>query len=237
MRMRPEAEQKLRAGFQRRADEQSDRHAAELAHAEDLAGRFGCGEVIGVFSAQAGGDVRPRTYVVGLLPLAAIPVLIAAAAARIPGVLPLLGAFPFLAGAWIGLSFWLGREPRRHVWFYAFARGFMLLDNPPADAAPVRWSEVIEVSGVWTEVYRPGDEDPRPALAAYRLRTADGCLHEVSRSFRNVRDPYREVGELLRMLAPGTAGKTMPRFPAIDEIIAAYATKPGPGLGAATSAN
>src|SRR5438270_9524984 len=63
MRMRPEAEQKQRAGFQRGADEQSGRYAAELAHAGDLAARFGCGEVIGVFSAQAGGDIRPRTYV------------------------------------------------------------------------------------------------------------------------------------------------------------------------------
>lgn len=27
-------------------------------------------------------------------------------------MLPLLGAFPFIAGAWIGLSFWPGREPR-----------------------------------------------------------------------------------------------------------------------------
>ncbi len=184
MRIRPEAEQKLRAGFQRRVDEQSDRYAVQLAHAGQLAARFGCGEVVGVFSAETGGGVRPRTYVVGLLPLAAIPVLIAAAAARVPGVVPLLFAFPFVAGAWIGLSFWLGREPRRQVWFYAFAGGFMLLDNPSADAAPVRWSQVSEVG---------------------------------------------EVGQLLRGLAPASFGKTMPRLPTIDEIIAAYARTPGPG--------
>jgi hypothetical protein len=224
--VRPEAERKLRAGFQRRVDEQSDRYAAQLAHAGQLAARFGCGEVAGVFSAQAGGDVRPRTYVVGLLPLAAIPVLIAGAALGVPGVLPLLGAFPFIAGAWIGVSFWRGREPKRQVWFYAFAEGFMLLDNPPTDAAPVRWSQVTEVSEVWTEVYRPGEEDGRPALAAYRLRSADGRVHEISRSFRNVQDPYREVGQLLRGLAPGSIGKTMPRFPTIDEIIAGYAGNP-----------
>jgi hypothetical protein len=228
--IRPAAEQKLRAGFQRRVDEQSDRYAVQLAHAGQLAARFGCGEVVGVFSAQAGGGVRPRTYVVGLLPLATIPVLIAGAAAGVPGVLPVLGVFPFVAGAWIGVSFWRGREPRRRVWCYAFAEGFMLLDHPRADAAPVRWSQVTEVGEVWTEVYRPGQEDSRPALAAYRLRSADGQVHEISRSFRNVRDPYGEVGQLLRGLAPASVGKTMPMFLTIDEIIAAYARKPGPGV-------
>jgi hypothetical protein len=227
--IRPEAERKLRAGFQRRVDEQSDRYAVPLAHAGQLAARFECGEVAGVFSARAGGGIGPRAYVVGLLPLAAIPVLIAGAAAGVPGVLPVLGAFPFAAGAWFGLSLWRGREPRRCVWFYAFDEGFLLLDDARADAAPVRWSQVTDVGEVWTEVYDPAAEQSRPALTGYRLRTADGRAHEISRSFRNVRDPYGDVGQLLRSLAPASLGQTMPTFPAIDDIIAAYARTPAPG--------
>src|SRR3984957_6535041 len=83
--IRPEAEQKLRAGFQRRVDQQRDRYAVQLAHAGQQAAWFECGEVAGVFSAKAGGGVRPRAYVVGLLPMAAIPVLIGGAPAGIPG--------------------------------------------------------------------------------------------------------------------------------------------------------
>lgn len=64
-------------------------------------------------------------------------------------------------------------------------------------------------------------------LTAYRLRLADGRVHEISRSFRNVQDPYGETGQLFSGLAPGTVGKTMPRFPAVDEIIATYAQAPG----------
>jgi hypothetical protein len=173
--MRPEAERRLREGFQRRVDEQSNRYAARLAFASQQAARFECGAVAGVFSAQAGGDVLRRTYVVAFLPLAAIPVLIAAAALGFPGTVPLLGAFPFLAGAWIGVSFWRGRTPKRQVWLYAFTEGFMLLDDPPGYAMPVRWSQVTEVS------------------------------------------------QLFRTLSPGTIGKTMPKFPTIDEIIATYA--------------
>jgi hypothetical protein len=227
MKMRPEAEQKLRAGFQRRVDEQAQRYAQQLAHAAQLAARFGCGEVTGVFSMEAGGDPRPRTYVLALLPpLAGIPLLIAAAAAGVRGLMPLFIGFPFAAGAWIGLNFLLGRKPKRRVWLYAFTDGFMVVDNPPVDSAPVRWSQVIGVGQVWTEVFRPGDEDTgTPELAAYRLRLADGRTRDISRSFRNVQDPYREMGQLFRTLAPNVIGKTMPRFPTIDEIIAAFAKR------------
>lgn len=229
--MRPEAERRLREGFQRRVDEQSDRYAAQLAHARQQAGRFECGEVAGVFSAEAGGEPTPRTYVVALLPIAALPLAIALPATGIPGALHFLIAYPFLAGAWVGLAFLLGREPKRRVWLYAFTEGFMLLDRPPADAMPVPWSQVTGISPVWTNTYRPGDEDhPRPVLTAYRLRSADGRLHEISRSFKNVQDPYGEMGQLFRGLAPGVVGTTMPRLPTVDEVIATYARVPDPNL-------
>jgi hypothetical protein len=122
-RIRPEAEQKLRAGFQRRVDRQAERYVAQLTQAGQLAVRLECGEVIGVFSGQAGGGVRRGAYAVGLLPMAAIPVLIAGAAVGVPGMVPLLGATPFITGAWFGLTMWRRREPRRRVWLHAFAQG------------------------------------------------------------------------------------------------------------------
>lgn len=230
MQIRPEPERKLGASFQRRVDQQRYRYAAQLTHAGQLAARFGCGEVVGVFSAQAGGGVGRRAYVVGLLPLVAIPVLIAGAAVGAPGVLPILVVFPFAMGAWFGLSLWRGREPKRCVWFYAFTQGFMLLDDPPSETVPLRWSRVTEVGEVWTEVYDVSAEESRPTLTAYRLRWADGQTREISRSFQNVEDPYRQVGQLLRSIMPASAGRIMPRFLTIDEIIAAYAGQPDPRL-------
>ena len=100
----------------------------------------------------------------------------------------------------------------------------------------MRWSRVIEVTPVWTQVYQVGTEgESKPALTAYRLRSADGELHELSRSFKNVQDPYREMGQLFRGLAPNTVGKTMPKFLTIDEILATYVRKPNtpPGYLAA----
>jgi hypothetical protein len=41
VKIRPEAERRLRAGFQRRVDKQRERYAAELAHAGQLAAWFG----------------------------------------------------------------------------------------------------------------------------------------------------------------------------------------------------
>jgi hypothetical protein len=228
MPIRPEAEQKLRAGFQRRVDRQADRYAAQLTDAEQLAVRLEAGEVAGAFSGQAGGGVRRGTYAVGMLPLAAIPVLIAGAAVGVPGLVPLLAASPFIIGAWFGLTLWRRREPKRRVWLYAFAQGCALPDGPRADAVLVRWSEVTEVSEVWTKVDDPSAEESRPKLTAYLLRCADGRTCEISRSLHNVRDPYPGVGPLLTSLMPADVGTTMPKFPAIDEVITAFAGKPGP---------
>lgn len=229
VRMRPEAERRLREGFQRRFDEQSSRYAAQLAHARQQAARFECGEVTGVFTAQAGGETTTKTFVVALLPIALLPLVIILPATGIPGTIQLLVAYPFLAGAWIGLGFWLGRTPKRQVWLYAFTEGFLLLDGPAADAGPVLWSQVTGVSPVWTNKYSPGDEDSRRALTAYRLRLADGRVQEISRDFKNVEDPYREMGQLFRSLSPGIIGKTMPKVPTIDEILATFTRSQGWG--------
>jgi hypothetical protein len=228
VRIRPEAEQKLRAGFQRRVDRQAERYAEQLTRAEQLAVRLECGEVAGVFCGQAGGGVRRGAYVVGLLPMAAIPVLIAGSAVGIPGMVPLLAATPFITGAWFGLTMWRWREPGRQVWFYAFDQGCALLDGPQADAVFLRWSEVTGVDEVWTKVYDVSAEESRPKLTGYQLRSADGRTCEISRSLKNVRDPYPGVGPLVTGLTPADVGATMPKFPAIDEILAAYARKPGP---------
>jgi hypothetical protein len=221
--MRPEAEQRLRAGFQRRVDERRDRYAAQLAHAGRLATRYECGEVVGVFSRQA--DIGRKTVITGLLPLVALPFLIVGAVAGVPDALPAFGFFLFFWIFWYALSLWRGM--RRRVWCYTFAGGFVLLDDPAADAVPVRWGQVTEVSPVWTKEHDPVAEEPRTVLGGYRLRTADGQAHEISRSFKNVEDPYQEMGQLFRALAPGIVGTTMPTFPTIDQVIAAYASKPG----------
>ena len=220
----------MREGFQRRIDEQSAKFAAQLTHAERLATRLECGEVVGVYHTEIGGGVSTRAYVIALLPMAAIPFLIVGAASGFPGSLPLLGLFPFAFGIWFGVSLWRGRDPKKQAWLYVFTEGFLLLTGDwGAEAPPVRWNRVIEVTPVWTQVIQAGTEgETRPTLTAYRLRSADGELHEISRSFKNVRDPYREMGQLFRGLAPSTVGKTMPKFPTIDEILGTYAAKPRP---------
>jgi hypothetical protein len=226
VKMRPEAEQRLRQGFQRRVDEQGNRYAAQLADAERVAAIHECGEVAGVFTGQTGGGVRLRAYVVGLLPLAAIPVLIALGAVNVPGMAALLALSPFLIGGWFGLSIWRGRAPKRRIWLYAFTDGFVLSDHPQASAFPVRWSQVTEVSVIWTEAFDPGSEEARPAVSGYRLRCTDGQAIEIPRSFQNVRDPYGELGRSLRRLMPAAIGDNMPQFPTIDEVIAVYAPRP-----------
>jgi hypothetical protein len=227
--MRPETERRLREGFQRSVDKQRGRYTAQLAYAGQMSARFECGAVVGVFVAQAGGGIASRAYVKGLLPLAAIPVLIAGALVGVPHILPVLLVFPFAVGAWFGLSLWRGRQPKRPIWFCAFTRGFMYLDGPRSDTVPVLWDSVTEVREVWNDVYDFVAEESRPTLSAYALCLADGKTREVSRSFQNVEDPYANVGRMLKGMTPSSFGSTMPSFPVIDEIIATYAKRPAPG--------
>jgi hypothetical protein len=219
--IRPEAEQKLRAGFQRRADQQAERYAASLAHAEELAVRLGYGPVTGVFSGQAGGGVKRGAYLVGLLPLAAIPLLIADAAVGLPGVVPLLAASPFIIGAWFGLTLFRWREPKRRVWWYAFTDGFAFIDDPRADAVTIRWNDITDIGQIWTDHYDPSSEKTTPMLTGYRLACADGRSCAIDRSLRNVRDPYPGVGRPLQGLMPASVAATMPTYPTVDEVIAA----------------
>jgi hypothetical protein len=220
VKIRPEAEQRLRAGFQRHVDERRHRYAAQLAYAGQLSARYECGEVVGVFNRQA--DIGWKTVVTGLLPLVAVPFLIVGATARIRGMLAAFGVFLFLFIFWYSLSLWRGM--RRRTWFYAFAEGFVLMGHPAGNAVPVRWGQVTAVGPVWTQEHDPVAEEPRTVLGAYRLRTTDGQAHDISRSFKNVEDPYHEMGQLFRSLAPATIGTTMPTFPTIDQVIAAYAS-------------
>jgi hypothetical protein len=228
VKLRPEAEQKLRRGFQRRADEQRMRYAAQLAYAERFAACGECGEVAGVFTAPADRRVRAGAYVAGLLPLAAIPFLLAFDAIDLPRMTSVFVVSPFFFAAWFCLCLWRGRESRLDIWLYAFTSGFVLFERPQDSAVLVRWSELTEVGEIWTRVYDPGAEDqPRQVLSAYRLRCAGGRDYQVTRSLQNVADPYGEFGRSLRRIMPAAVAATMPRLPAIDEIIATYAPWPG----------
>jgi hypothetical protein len=52
VKIRPEAQEKLRQGFQQKAERQRRLYAGQLAEAEQLAASFGCGEVAGIFSTR-----------------------------------------------------------------------------------------------------------------------------------------------------------------------------------------
>jgi hypothetical protein len=52
VKIRPEAREKLRQGFQQKAERQRRLYEGQLAEAQQLAARFGCGEVAGIFSTR-----------------------------------------------------------------------------------------------------------------------------------------------------------------------------------------
>jgi hypothetical protein len=66
---------------------------------------------------------------------------------------------------------------------------------------------------VWSYVYDLVSEETKPKLTAYRVRWADGQVRGLPLTFQNVRDPYRQMGQLFRGIAPNIIGTTMLVFP------------------------
>ena len=83
----------------------------------------------------------------------------------------------------------------------------MLLDDPLGTGAAVRWDQVVDVGLVWTQEHDSAAEEPRTVLGAYRLRSADGRAHDISRSVKNVQDPDQEMGQLSGVCAPRPSAK------------------------------
>ena len=160
--------------------------------------------------------------------MAAIPIAIAGAAVGVPGMVPLLGATPFITGAWFGLTIWRWREPKRRVWFYAFTEGCALLDGPqagprlPALERGHRRRRGLDQRLRHQRRGVPAEADGVPAALRGRAKLRDLAL------LHNVRDPYAGVGPLVTGLMPAAAAATLPKFPTIDQIIAAFAAKPDP---------
>jgi hypothetical protein len=219
----------MREGFQKHVDEQNRKYATQLSHAQQLCSWYRYGEVVGVYNGPVGGGVAPIGYVASYLPLIGVPIIIIAAAARIPGALLMLAAFPFVWGAWFGFCLWRFRDPKRQVWLYAFTEGFLLQNLMKEAATPVRWNQLTEITQVWTEAYHHDSEVYTPKLTGYELRSSDGQRHVFSREWWNVQDPYREVGQLLKHLSPRSVAEVFPNFPTIDELVARYAI-PSTGL-------
>ena len=65
-------------------------------------------------------------------------------------------------------------------------------------------------------------EETVPVLAGYELRTHDERQFVIARELRNMLDPYFPVGRFISALVPASVGDAIPRFPTIDEIIAAF---------------
>jgi hypothetical protein len=228
MPIRPESQRRLREGFQRRVDEQRRRYAEQLAQAERLAAAFGYGDVIGIFSmeerADEFGESPIRYGFWGLLPLfVGLPLLIAAAAARIRGVLILMIAWPFVTGAWfLMVSLWAHRRKGR-VWLYVLADGFVTFADFAPEPKSARWDQIANVQELWHERFDPSSEEMVPVLMGYRVQTRDGRDFILSRLLRNMLDPYAPVGRFLTAIVPASVGEVIPRFPVIDEIIATHA--------------
>jgi len=211
---------------QRRLDALRERFAPQLDHAERLAAAHRCGDVVGVFGREAGGELRPGSVPIMLAPvLVGVVVLVALARNGTPGAVAVLTIWPFLGGLWIGLTAAVRRLPRRQVLLFAFGEGFMVLDGAASDPEPVRWWEVTSGARACTDDHGTSGGPGWARHTGYELRLADGSSRVVPRDFRNLLEPRVLAGP--SVVADGrSAGAPGPVLPTIDDLLLPFVLDP-----------
>ncbi|GIE76326.1 hypothetical protein Aph02nite_22760 [Actinoplanes philippinensis] len=228
--MSPEARQRLDHGFQRRAEEQQTRHAADWQHAAQLGETLGLGRPLGIFHLETTPPLGVRRVLRLLVPAAMFLLVLVLLIVWTPDTaLPLLSLIPFVAVGYCLVFFVVSRRGRFTRWLYGYAGGLAEAD-PDGPPRVVRFAEVTDVVDEWSSSGSESSWD----YQGFRLTTADGRTVPITAKYRNALDPYGPVGALIAALAPAEVGTAVPRFPSTADLITDGAVIPIAARAAAT---
>src|SRR5262249_25618939 len=129
-----------------------------------------------------------------------------------------------VAGLILGLvvllmfSVWLMRRRPSYTWLYAYLEGLAIPAGRGGPPDLIRWERIESLYNVWQNVFNAASEDSEPRFVAYRLRLIDGHDVVFPLSYRNMLDPYAEIGPLLTSILPGPVAETLPSHPTLGQI-------------------
>jgi hypothetical protein len=196
--MRPEARQKLDAGFQRRAAQRREQLAVNWQHAVQVGRWLGLGEPLGIYHTEITPGLGARRVLLLLTPVVAFVLAVVLLAVWAPDVAtPLLGVAPCLAGACVLAAFVITRRLRFTRWLYGYADGLAEVD-PDGQPRPLRWDEVTDVVDEWSSA---GSESQSSwSYEGFRLTAADGRTVSITAKYENALDPYAPIGGIIAAL-------------------------------------
>lgn len=224
MPIRPEAQRRLEAGFQRHIQRQTQRHLSQIEQSALFAREQHLGEVIGLYAvkipnkwATLSGSFLILVTVCGPFGFVSL-IQILRQSPTLPNILGGILFLLLLLGGII-LAIAIIRRGPHYRWLYIFTDGFALGSHPVSNFVFTRWDSVKEVWNIWTNVFNFVSEDHDPWFVAYKICLTDGREIQIPRSYSNMLDPYPDVGPLIRGFVPQAVATTIPTFPRIDDII------------------
>jgi hypothetical protein len=214
-RVRPEAMERLRRGFEVRVERRRREQAPRMAEGQRLASEQDLGGLRDVFrlhhTAWWWGPAFILLFLflvfggVGLGELSRTPLERA-------GVLVIEG------GGWVLLVVLLFSDPGRDEWIYCCDAGLVHVERRGPGPRVIRWTRVAAIYRAWVRAYHPGiSEDNWYSLpAGHVLALEDGTRLSLAGGFENALDPWaspmRGRFEALRPV-----GEALPRFPTLGD--------------------
>jgi hypothetical protein len=217
---------RLRTKFDAENHKQRQKYERELRDAAETGRLYALGDVVGIYAAKCsdngavlGGVIMVALFVFGLFfvaggstAIAFIQSLWVTHPARLIGLIATLVAL-------LLLSLRLMRRQPTYVWHYAYTGGLAAArrSGRPPDVIP--WDAVESLYNVWQDVFNPVSEDSEPRFVGYRLRLADGREQTFPLSYRNMLDPYAEIGPILTTILPAPVARTLPSHPTLGQVL------------------
>jgi len=217
---------RLRTKFDAENHKQRQKYERELRDAAETGRRYGVGDVVGIYAAKCsdngavwGGVIMVVLLVFGLFfvggggtAIALIQSLWLTHPARLIGFIATLVAL-------LLLSLWLKRQQPSYAWLYAYTDGLVGARRGGGPPDLIRWDAVESLYNVWQDVFNPVSEAFEPRFVGYRLRLVDGREQTFPLSYRNMLDPYAEIGPILATILPAPVAQTLPSHPTLGQVL------------------
>jgi hypothetical protein len=217
---------RLRTKFEAESHKQRQKYERELRHAAETGRLYALGDVVGIYAekcsdngAVLGGVIMVALLIFGLFfvgggstAIAFIQSLWVTHPARLIGLIATLVAL-------LLLSLRLMRRQPTYAWYYAYTGGLAAARRSGGPPDLFRWDAVESLYNVWQDVFNPVSEDSEPRFVGYRLRLADGREQTFPLSYRNMLDPYAEIGPILTTILPAPVARTLPSHPTLGQLL------------------
>lgn len=221
----------LRDRFEERSQQQRQKYARELQDAAEVGRPYELGDVVSVYAQKRSDNGSGWGILLFMLillcgitsvVLSSEQLLKTTSPAQKPTAIMIVVGLVLGLALLLVFSVWLMRRRPSYNWLYAYAEGLAMPARRGGTLDVIRWNGVESLYNVWKNVFNPVSEDSEPRFVAYRLGLRSGRDLTLPLSYRNMLDPYAEIGPLLTAIMPAPVAQTLPAHLDLGQLFERY---------------